>query len=119
MVLVPHRRNRPAWDRAVSTQKADEDFERGSTVAEDVVDGVGVVDVIAASPEVQVRKGNLLRLTRDRTVICRCAGCDFQAANTGGAASHSRSTRHRVDVSYYVSFSFVPAERLTARGEPS
>ncbi len=70
------------------------------------------VSTLAAPVEVEVRKGNLIRLTHNRSVVCVCIDCGFCVGNTGAAASHARSTRHRVDVSYSTSFAFVAAETL-------
>ncbi len=71
---------------------------------------------MSAAPEVGARKGDLLRLTHDRSVVCVCAGCDFRTDNTGAAASHARSARHRVEVSYSTTFAFVPVEALNEAG---
>jgi len=72
--------------------------------------------VSAAPVEVEVRKGNLIRLTHDRSVVCVCIDCGFCVSNTGAASSHVRRTRHRVEVAYYTSFAFVPAETVAEAG---
>ncbi len=74
------------------------------------------VSTLAAPVEVEVRKGNLIRLTHGRAVGCVCAGCGVRVDNTGAAASHARSARHRVEVDYATTFAFVPAEQLPAAG---
>ncbi|MEU2198885.1 hypothetical protein [Isoptericola sp. NPDC019482] len=59
------------------------------------------------------RAGGMQRITLERSVRAVCLGCGLVTDNTGGAASHARSTRHAVRVAYSTTFVFAPAERLT------
>ena len=63
--------------------------------------------------EVERRKGNIVRVTTARAVGARCRDCGGRFVTQGGAASHARAARHRVDCDYAVSFVFVPAETVT------
>jgi hypothetical protein len=65
-------------------------------------------------PEVQERKGDVLRLVTSRHIDARCRDCPRTFRNTGTAASHARAARHRIRVNYETQFDFVPVETVTA-----
>ena len=67
---------------------------------------------VEQTPDVEIRKGRVLRVTTSRTVSCACADCDLITDNTGAAASHARSARHRVDCTYATTFALVPVETV-------
>lgn len=56
------------------------------------------------------RRGDVERVTTDRTVEAVCRQCGLDFPSTGTAWSHAASTRHTVDVHYDVDFTFTPRE---------
>lgn len=61
---------------------------------------------------VELRAGDIARVTSERLVRCRCSVCGRVFANTGAAWSHARSARHTVDVDYRTLFAFVPVQQV-------
>jgi hypothetical protein len=62
-------------------------------------------------PAAEPRAGGLVRVVHSRDIRCTCQNCGRTFTNTGSATSHAKAKRHRVEVSYYASFAFVPRER--------
>jgi hypothetical protein len=54
------------------------------------------------------KKGDVTRITTERTVDAHCADCPLAFPSTGAAWSHAAGSRHTVDVRYAVAFAFVP-----------
>jgi hypothetical protein len=63
-------------------------------------------------PEIEARKGSLVRVVTRRDVAAVCEHCGRAFGNTGAAASHARTSRHRVSVDYSTQFAFVPSEQV-------
>jgi hypothetical protein len=67
-------------------------------------------------PEIEQRKGDVLRVTQRREVAARCLICGFTTGNAGQAWGHVRSTRHALQLSYSATYVYVPGE--SCGGEP-
>jgi hypothetical protein len=83
--------------------------------------GTGPLDEIAFTnnpsvdhPEVEDRKGDVLRIVTSRHVDAICRDCPRTFGHTGAAASHARASRHRIRVHYTTEFEFLPLKWVTS-----
>jgi len=93
----------PAANHQGGTQKAGQDFKRGSSLSQ-AGDNGGTVD-----------KQGLRRVTVGRSSTGRCHHCSRVFETLTGAVSHGRSAGHLVEGTYTASYLYVPVNQAVTK----